>query len=1342
MSTIWQAYGLADFPLTQPMVGQKEFYKIFRNFKNNHIDQSKMANIFAMIAKWGVGKSRMGYEIVSQILEMDKGWIFRENNHLKGENRIFKPNFEDKTLPLFIQYASIANPQVMGDNLIAWGIYRSLSLLAQLPDMSSSGRIIDQVQNRLLPMGFFYRQLAQILEIDKHSDDELLNDDKLLDQLVTRGMDYLKKLGFDKLLIVVDEVETIQEVVQLHEREDDLSMYRLDQTGLMVLGQALKNNNVRTKFPFANFLLLCSPVVGRSITELGALQRRVEVLEVEQNNFSDIHDFITYLGEKKLIPFYPEGLVEAAYIMAGGNFGWFNVIMYEVDNYLSAGNNDQSISAVFAHLQNTSSLFRNHIIDEHAFKNLELKDQDKLFVINKLMLQIPHKIGYFTNQQLELLRNSKNYDGLPLFKEFYRVIIEQGHLAAFLNSHGYRREIEDIFTDQTGNKIDLDIFLRALKTYSVSVEGENDYLVGADETTFREQLRMLYPNEGAEQIARLLFEYIKPQIDSSVIDNYIGPNFSFLEQMNIRYRNENPAIGYVKDPAKNSKVEEELRPIVNTPSPEVLLKGLARILEQTYPEENLFEVEGVSCLGIKVQKGPYLDSHPENWVTFIWGKDSSKLTQALKSNTLLKRGVHPILVVSDEPFDTKLKEKLTGPGWEGIGKCLVFIEIPRIYRDIVVAVSLSNNLIDLRQSKGEITASLREKITKVDNYVSEKVREWFNQLDEDGWVLRPLIHKNASDSEVELIVETYKRMTINRVSFVELGTQSGIKLERDQYDEMKSLLFNKTFLSYSELSNDYRETGLFVKAGQDFEVQVPAALTRIMNYLAGMNRRDVDFRHTFFFSSDNLVKANKIVSQWFVFLQKMGVAYQQDGFLNRTSSIDLQNTYKKVDNWYHSEFEEALKHIATLIKGGTIENIYSEKPYISEKLQDAKNTLDKCDPDRLGKFEYPLEDNWTEELSYLESFYGSCRYIYDREKYNAITFNQDEIKNVRLDDSHEPLWRRIGLITKFLEYLVVFKTKAVSKLEEKINEIKKNTIHQGYQLPVSPVINILERYKNELEWANDFHTLSKKPFVGKETETIACNLTVRRFDHALLRLEKIISHCGLEMNGLEVYWKDRSGIIGEYEDGRNKFMEAVDYFFSDEKEIKHWVNYFEGSNLRGSEKDYWENLKRNTEEFEIHLERGFNQYIDDLEQAKASEAEEFLAVWVKFLKELSEFKHLIAADLRTVIDRAREKKNESYDEDLVKAISIIRRAQHEDPLILDKGTYPDDMTFLETIEKIKKQSIEWRIEADAYLKRENLPLEFFLEVVRNPERIDWDDRTQELQALIKLRLVRTKIELI
>lgn len=151
MST-WSINGTSEFPLTQPMVGQKEFYNVFKSFIGT-VKDAGMATIFPVIGKWGIGKSRIGFEVISEAIGIDKGWIISEDGETK-KVRVLKENFEDGILPIYIRYSQMLHQDLTSDNWVAYGTYTALSYLAQEPDSSMQGRVMEELQNALLPFGF------------------------------------------------------------------------------------------------------------------------------------------------------------------------------------------------------------------------------------------------------------------------------------------------------------------------------------------------------------------------------------------------------------------------------------------------------------------------------------------------------------------------------------------------------------------------------------------------------------------------------------------------------------------------------------------------------------------------------------------------------------------------------------------------------------------------------------------------------------------------------------------------------------------------------------------------------------------------------------------------------------------------------------------------------------------------------------------------------------------------------------------------------------------------------------------------------------------------------------
>ena len=191
----WAAGGVSSYPLTHPIVGQHQFFETFRHFI--HLvekEAEEFAHVFAVIAQWGVGKSRLGYELISQVNESSRGWYLRDRNDSLKEARLFNDDEDrDQYLALYIRYSQIANDYHNVDNWFAFGLYKSLVLIASEEfDSSIQGQIAKEAFDRMLVKGFDPDKLAEVLEVSaSHGDEILYTDPTLASRLCQAAYEYL-----------------------------------------------------------------------------------------------------------------------------------------------------------------------------------------------------------------------------------------------------------------------------------------------------------------------------------------------------------------------------------------------------------------------------------------------------------------------------------------------------------------------------------------------------------------------------------------------------------------------------------------------------------------------------------------------------------------------------------------------------------------------------------------------------------------------------------------------------------------------------------------------------------------------------------------------------------------------------------------------------------------------------------------------------------------------------------------------------------------------------------------------------------------------------------------------
>ncbi|MFW8068444.1 hypothetical protein, partial [Klebsiella pneumoniae] len=89
---------------------------------------------------------------------------------------------------------------------------------------------------------------------------------------------------------------------------------------------------------------------------------------------------------------------EAAYAMSGANFGWFNVVMANVDAVLSqyqqAGRSIKDVGDLFEAVLAGSGRVARHVLDKGAIEGIQTRDQALLTECRSLLYgQLPVRLA-------------------------------------------------------------------------------------------------------------------------------------------------------------------------------------------------------------------------------------------------------------------------------------------------------------------------------------------------------------------------------------------------------------------------------------------------------------------------------------------------------------------------------------------------------------------------------------------------------------------------------------------------------------------------------------------------------------------------------------------------------------------------------------------------------------------------------------------------------------------------------------------------------------------------------------------------------------------------------------
>lgn len=130
-----------------------------------------------------------------------------------------------------------------------------------------------------------------------------------------------------------------------------------------------------------------------------------------QNSYADISDYIESLQKEEKIRKYPEGLVEASYTIAAGNFGWLNVIMAHCDQYLN-NHPDAEAGQILLDLSQSVPRFKDSLIDISQLDYIDSSPVYQLLLKKALLRQLPVPKQEIPN------KSNKYYYQQKIFKEF------------------------------------------------------------------------------------------------------------------------------------------------------------------------------------------------------------------------------------------------------------------------------------------------------------------------------------------------------------------------------------------------------------------------------------------------------------------------------------------------------------------------------------------------------------------------------------------------------------------------------------------------------------------------------------------------------------------------------------------------------------------------------------------------------------------------------------------------------------------------------------------------------------------------------------------------------------
>jgi hypothetical protein len=585
MNNPWSKNGVALYPPNYPVVGQVEIFNALTGFRQQFSEQGDLSGFFVLLGDWGLGKTRIGFELIAESVGQIDEWLLDPNRDFiitKNSRRVLEPQFTDHILPLFIDYRSVTE-DLAADTWAIKVACNALSLLFDRPaELRVPAKLLDDLKFALNAKGVDMLALQQALQSPGNWKNK-----------IESVMQVLRQQDIRYLWIIVDEIETPGD---LKRNPDYVTGKDVDEEDLAMISQVIKEARYRDDCPYINYLLLCSLGMSDAI-QIGPNRRRTDLMILEPNRIYDVKTFQNYLKKAGIDVDYPVGTLEGIFIATNRNFGWFNKVMSNIHAIWETdkSNKNQPSTAwelIAKYAQGAASkaeIFNLAILKQMSIvfpKNSSENALSQQMIYGQLPVLIDHST-ISTGSIINLLKAEIQGVG-NVFTRLQQIHIDAPTLSTELlkPEYGFKRSDKagdhfyNIFTE-----FSLSGVLSALRAFSLSVDDENDFVIYEDIDQFAEQLATLYPHDhgqdgkSIERAADPLHDIFIHYADKN--KDYIGVSFKVLKKINVKMSVESRAVTFFRDRTLDAKIENYVKSQASSTKSrmEFICKGMAKVID-------------------------------------------------------------------------------------------------------------------------------------------------------------------------------------------------------------------------------------------------------------------------------------------------------------------------------------------------------------------------------------------------------------------------------------------------------------------------------------------------------------------------------------------------------------------------------------------------------------------------------------------------------------------------------------------------------------------------------------------------------------------------------------------
>lgn len=1108
---LWSNKGVALYPVDFPLVGQNEVFNALFKFKQAFTGSqaNDIAGFFALIGDWGLGKTRIGYELFAQTLDEYHRWLLDPEEFIVpngADGRVLRPQLGDGVLPLYVRYSQVCDDDLYAPNWIARVANRALELLVGArTGHDVPPELIRDLQTVLKAKGLDSTALATALgQGDDHA-------------RLTAAMKVLRQVGIQHLWVVVDEIETLGDLKR-GLREDDHDAVAEDY--LDMVSTVIKHENYRQEHPYVNFLVLCSSGMRDKI-EIGPNRRRAASLELEPNRLGDVHLYVKSLRERAEATGqtvdYPPGTLEGAFIACNRNFGWFNVMMSSIhESYRAALRQGQQPTAwqlieEFAH----SEAQAKWIFDLSGLSLLTKASGAPKPVMDQLIFgQLPVPLGNLQEAQEAALRKVEIPGRGPAFVELAEIHLDESVLAPELvqPAVGFTLMPQGDRLRYYNSELSLSTLLAALRAFSVGAQ-EGNFLVCQDLNAFAAQLSVLYerPNVvDVAQIAEPLHQvFLRYQVAGR---RFLGPSFALLQQMDLLLKREAVTAAFLQDTQRDAQLERYAQEVVKSERKRraAICQGFARLLDETIVADAP-AVAGVQAgAGVAITspfQSPRLEGlqvTPDGRATVVYAdnRNLEKLAQEL-GDVISQTGVHPIIVLLPSGAIADDWTRLTLP--PRVQLCTLPRGLTRIEETFLV--KLSGKGTGPGAAFGPLDSlsarTLGTRSIMVQNW-QQWTREWRDTVEQAGYLIRPLWHsRNISE---EAFDRAYRSMLVTggNIDSIAPDVTPSLGLDHSKHAQAK-----KACEANADPGPGQEPTLAVITREEPYAPIIPPAFGALLSELRSSTSLDALQRRFFFAGADRRNRGAKYLEQVLNLLRGLGLVAMGKATYRAVDRQTLKSYRETAGTWLTGECQVLLGNLDDTFPSETLRLKKLSTSFMPKTLEQVEQTIAKADfavLEQGGAAQPATITALTRQADEIERLLQTiCPPEVYQQTGASFETTPDQIANYENPLTALSLWQQVQFLAWLREQLRQRRQQLAHAINEQLGQAESLNTLAGQPFPISPLTMPLKAILEEMNAPISGGGLSSRGAIAVPgyLQSVNSYLVVGQFANAWQRLEKL-----------------------------------------------------------------------------------------------------------------------------------------------------------------------------------------------------------------------------------------------